>query len=467
MTDRVLHLGDDSIPRLLLSFSLPAIIGMLAQAAYNLVDRVYIGRALGPDGIAGITVSLPFMLILLACSMLVGFGAAALVSIRLGQQRKEDAERVLGNALLLLVLISLLVTAAGLWLLDPMLRVFGASDQVLPYGRDYLQVIVLGSVFQLCGFGMNAVVRGEGNPRTAMLTLLIGVTLNVLLAPLFIFVFGWGMRGAGLATVLSQAVSAVWVCSYFLVGRSRLKLRAVNLRPCWSVCGAMLAIGTPHFLTQLTSSFTNSLMNNQLRIHGGDLAISVMGIIYAVGMMFFMPIFGVNQGAQPIVGYNYGARAFQRVKRTWQLAVFASTLIALAGFVVMMCFPDYAIRLFGSGEERLLQLGARGMRLAAIMVPLVGFQVVSATYFQAVGKPKTAALLMLSRQVLFLIPAVLILPRFFGLDGVWLAFPAADFAASVAAGVCIAAELRSLDELQSQPESSERGCGSHSPAGTA
>jgi len=446
MTDRSNRLGEAGIPYLLATFTFPAIVGMVAQAIYNVVDRIFVGHALGPKGIAGITVSLPFMLVLLAFGMLVGFGAAAVVSMRLGEQKKEEAEAVLGNAVLLLIAVSMALTAVGWVFLEPALRLFGASDQVLPFGRDYLQIIVLGTTFQVGGFGLNAVIRGEGNPRMAMLTLLIGVVFNVILAPLFIFVFEWGMRGAGLATVLSQAVSAVWVLLYFVRGKSALRLHAGNLRLSLSVCASILAIGSPPFLMQLAASVMNSLLNNQLRLHGGDVAISVIGVIYAVAMMVFMPIFGITQGAQPIVGYNYGARQFGRVKNAWQLAVFAATAIAMAGFVVMMFFPAQVIRLFSPGDAALLAVGCRAMRLAVIALPLVGFQIVSASYFQAVGKPKQATLLMLSRQVLLLIPAVLILPTFLGLDGVWLALPLSDFLASLVTGICIVFELRHLNE---------------------
>ncbi len=445
MIDRSNRLGEASIPRLLATFSLPAIVGMLAQAIYAVVDRVFVGHAFGPSGIAGITVSFPFMLVILAFGMLVGFGATAIVSIRLGQQKKEEAEAVLGNAVLLLAVVSVVLTATGLAFLDPLLRLFGASDRVLPFGRDYLQIIVLGTVFQVGGFGLNAVIRGEGNPRVAMLTLLIGVILNVILAPLFIFGFGWGMRGAGLATVLSQAVSALWVLLYFTSGKSLLRLHAGNLRLSLPVCASILAIGSPPFLMQMAASVMNSLLNNQLWVYGGDVAISVMGVIYAVAMMVFMPIFGITQGAQPIVGYNYGARQFGRVKRTWQLAVLAATAIAVAGFLVMMFFPAQVIGLFAPGDEELLAVGCRAMRLAVIVLPVVGFQIVSASYFQAVGKPKQATLLMLSRQVLLLIPAVLILPGFLGLDGVWLALPLSDLLASLITGTCILFELRHLN----------------------
>jgi putative MATE family efflux protein len=446
--DRARRLGQGSIPRLLLTFASPAIVGLIAQALYYVVDRIFIGKALGNDALAGMTVCFPFMLILMAFGMLVGFGGTALVSIRLGQQKKLEAERVLGNALVLLVVSALLATVLGLTLLDPLLILFGASAAILPYARDYLGIIVLGALFQIVGFGLNNIIRGEGNPKIAMSTMLLGVSLNALLAPLLIFGCRWGMKGAAVATVVAQAVSAAWVLAYFLGGRSLLRLRAQNLRLQWPICRTMLAIGAAPFAMQMAASVLNSILNHQLYLHGGDLAISVMGIIYPVMMMFFMPIFGINQGSQPIIGYNYGAERFDRVKQTLQTAVLAATGIAVLGFAVAMLAPAQVIWLFSHDQKSLAALtgmGNHAMRICTLMFPLVGFQIVSAGYFQAVGKAPQALLLMLSRQVLLLIPLVCVLPRYFGLEGVWAALPTADLGASVLTAVCLFRELRHLD----------------------
>jgi putative MATE family efflux protein len=451
--DRSAQLGQASIPRLLLRFSLPAIVGMMAQASYNLIDRIFVGHALGSEGIAGTTVAFPFMLVVLAFAMLIGIGGTALISIRLGEGRKTEAEHVLGNTAMLLIVASIFITAAGLLWLTPILVVFGASKTVLPYAQDYLRIIVAGTVFQMVAFGLNAAIRGEGNPKIAMLSMLISVVLNVILAPIFIFGFSWGMKGAALATVVSQAVAAVWVVSYFFGGTSVLKLHAHNLWLNGGVCRRILLFGSPHFAMQLAASVLQSVLNHQLGVYGGDLAISVMGVLYAMFMMVAMPIFGLNQGAQPIIGYNYGAERFDRVKKTLELAVLAATGIALVGFGGMMLFPAQVIRLFDRRDQALLALGTHAIRIATIMMPVVGFQIVSASYFQAIGKPKTAMLLMLSRQVLLLIPAALILPLFFGLDGVWAALPASDFGASLLTGICLLVELRELkaNHLERQP----------------
>jgi putative MATE family efflux protein len=446
--DRSKRLGEGSIPYLLLTFSAPAIVGMMAQALYNVVDRIFVGQAVGPLGIAGTTVSFPFMLIVMAFSMLIGFGSAALVSIRLGEQKKSEAEHVLGNAVVLLVVVALLLTTLGLTFLDPILTVFGASPDVLPYARDYEQVIILGAVVQCVAFGLNALIRGEGNPRIAMYTMLIGALLNTILDPIFLFGFGWGMRGAAAATIAAQAVSALWVLSYFLGGKSLLKIHGRNLRLRWSVCKSIVTIGSPMFAMQIAASIMNAILNNQLRLHGGDLAISVMGIVYAVALFIAMPIFGINQGAQPIIGYNFGARKFDRVKKTLQTAILFASTISLAGFLLVMLFPSQVVWLFNREDEALVRLGTHAIRICLMMFPIIGFQIVSTSYFQAVGKPRQALLLGLSRQVLLLIPAILILPHFFGLNGIWAAIPTADLASSLWTGIWLFLELRHLRQRQ-------------------
>jgi putative MATE family efflux protein len=452
-SNRSTQLGLQTIPRLLLSFSAPAIIGTMAQSLYVVIDRIFVGHAIGMDGIAGTTVALPPMLVVLAFGMLVGFGAAALISIRLGEQKKAEAEQILGNAVVLMAIVSLVVTVLGLAFLDRILVGFGASEKVLPYGRAYLGVILRGTVFQTFLFGLNAAIRGEGNPRIAMFSMLISVVLNVILAPLFLFTFHWGMEGAALATVCSQAVSAVWVVLYFLKGPSVLKFRVGNLRLDHGVCAAVFKVGLPAFVMPLTNSLLHCILNLQLHRCGGDTAMSIWGIIYPIIMMIAMPIIGLNQGAQPIIGYNYGAGRFDRVKRTLEMAILAATAVTVFGFFLSMVFPDLVIRLFIKDPKALpaiLPLGVHAIRITTIMLPLVGFQIVSTGYFQAVGKPKQAMVLALSRQVFLLIPAILILPRFFGLDGLWASLPTADLGSSLWTGACLLFELRHLREKKQE-----------------
>ncbi|MDY0165718.1 MAG: MATE family efflux transporter [Thermoguttaceae bacterium] len=455
--ERAKRLETGSIRRLVLTFSAPAIVGMAAQAIYNLVDRIFIGQAVGPLGIAGATVSFPVMLVIMAFSMLVGFGATALVSIRLGERKKAEAEQVLGNALVLFVILALLLTAVGLALLDPILTLFGASSDVLPLARDYLQIILFGTVVHCLGFGLNAVIRGEGNPGIAMGTMLIGAVLNTILDPIFLFGFGWGIRGAAAATVLSQAVSAAWTLGHFMSGRSVLTLHARNLRLRWPICLSIIIIGSPMFALQLASSAMNGILNNQLRIYGGDLAISAMGIVHAVATLIILPVFGINQGVQPIMGYNYGACLFDRVKKTLLAAILFATSICVSGYVVVMLFPSHVIALFNREDQALIELGSHAIQVCFALFPIIGFQVVSTSYFQAVGKPRQAMLLGLSRQVLLLIPAILILPRFWGLDGIWMALPVSDLGASLWTGTCLFLELRHLNLRHATRNAAEVG----------
>jgi putative MATE family efflux protein len=448
--ERARQMGEKSIPALLLSFSIPAIIGMVVNALYNVVDRIFIGRGVGALGIAGATVGFPIMLINMAFGMLIALGANALISIRLGERRNDDAERVLGNAVVLLVSVSVVLTTGGLIFLTPLLGLFGASETILPYAQEYVSVILLGVIFQSIGFGMNNFIRGEGNPRFAMLTMLIGAVLNIILDPIFIFVLGLGIRGAAIATVISQAVAAAWVLFYFLGGRSQLKIRLRNLRLDPAVVTTVIAIGSPPFAMQLAASGIHAVLNNQLQKYGGDIALSATGIIWSVAFMIIMPIIGLNQGAQPIIGYNYGARSYDRVRKTLQLSILAATGWVILGFIPTHFFPRALIGLFNNQNENLMELGAKAMRTFLLMLPVIGFQIVSAGYFQAVGKPKQAMILTLSRQVLLLIPFLFVLPLFFGLDGIWYSGPASDLISALLTGAWLLMEIRQLNRKHVQ-----------------
>ncbi|TFG81245.1 MAG: MATE family efflux transporter, partial [Spirochaetales bacterium] len=442
--DRTKELGTASVPALLFRFSLPAIVGMMVNAIYNVVDRIFIGQGVGPLGLAGATVAFPIMLVLMAFGMLVGMGGSALVSIRLGERKEAEAEHILGNAAGLLVFIALVLTVVGLTFLNPLLKLFGASNAILPYAFGYTSIILGGSIFQSIGFGLNNFIRGEGNPKTAMATMLIGAVLNIILDALFILGLGWGVRGAALATVISQAVSAIWVLTYYLGGRSHLKLRIRNLLPRRAIVLPLLAIGMAPFAMQIASSVLNGLLNNQLQRYGGDLAVSTMGIIFSVIMFFLMPIFGLNQGTQPIVGYNYGAKNYARVRAAMILAISAATILVATGFALIQVFPRAFVGLFAGSSIELLDLASGAIRIYLLGMPLIGFQIVAAGYFQASGKPKEAMLLSLSRQVLLLIPLIILLPLRFGLTGLWMAPPIADVLSALLTGTFFLRELRRL-----------------------
>lgn len=441
-------LSEESIGKLLLQFSIPAIIGMLVNALYNIVDRIFIGRGVNQLAIGGIFVGMPISLILMAFSMLIGIGGNTLVSIRLGQNRKGDAEKIAGNSIVLLLLISTVISIFGLIFLEPLLKSFGASDSNLQYSIDYMRIILYGAPFQALGFGMNNFIRGEGNPKIAMMTMLIGAILNTILDPIFIFVFDMGVKGAALATIISQLVSAIWVMKYFIGESSMLKIKKQYLKLKISIIKEIVSIGFAPFSMQLAASMVTILLNNNLKNYGGGLATSSMGVIQSISMLILMPMFGINQGAQPIIGFNYGAQHYDRVKKTLKLAIVAATCLGIAGFFLTQALPVTLFKLFIGSEgsiDEVIKIGVPGMRIYLAMLPIIGFQVVSANYFQATGKPKHAMFLSLSRQVLVIIPVLIILPRFFGLTGVWLAGPISDVIASIITAYFVIKDLKTLD----------------------
>jgi putative MATE family efflux protein len=450
--DRSKQLGEENIGKLLMKFSIPAIVGMLVNALYNVVDRVFIGQIPGGVGkiaLSGVTVTFPIAALILAFGMLVGIGTAALISIKLGQQKKEEAENILGNAFTLIILISIMVTVVGLILLEPMLLKFGASEATLPYGKQYMTIILIGVVFQNVGFGLNNTIRSEGNPRIAMYTMLIGGILNTILDPIFIFVFHMGVRGAAIATVISQAVNTIWVLSYFFSGKSVLKIRFKNLKLNAKVVMSIFAIGLSPFSMQIAASVVAVISNRSLAKYGGDFAIGSMGVITSIAMLVLMPIFGINQGSQPIIGYNYGAKKYDRVKHALKLAILSATAITTTGFILIQLFPTQLIGIFNKDPE-LMEIGVHGIRIYLLMLPIIGFQIVSSSYFQAIGKAKVSIFLSLSRQVLILIPLLFTLPRIFELNGVWMSGPSSDAIASILTAIFLYIEMKHLNELHGE-----------------
>ncbi|MDD4801829.1 MAG: MATE family efflux transporter [Syntrophomonas sp.] len=442
--DRSEKMRDGKIGRLLWEFSLPAIVGMTVNSLYNVIDRIFLGRGIGSLAIAATTVAFPIMVIMMAISILIGVGATALISIRLGEQKKEEAELIAGNAMGMMILLPAILAVFFFIYTEPILVAFGASPEVLPYARDFTQIIMLGSVFGSISMGMNNFIRAEGNPKVSMYTQLLGAVINVVLNYVFIFQFGWGMKGSAFATILAQLISALWVLGYFFTGRSLIKLRLRNLRPTWSVLSAVIAIGFAPSAMQIASSVQQVILNKTLMVHGGDMALSAIGIIMSIATLLFMPILGVSQGAQPLIGYNYGARQYGRVRATWKLAVGAGTILSVIGYLVIIIWPDQLAGMFSEGDTALTAMTTHAMRTYMALIPILGFQIISSNYFQAVGKPRQAAILSLSRQVLFFIPLLLILPRYWDVDGVWRSAPIADFLAVNLTAALMYLEMRKL-----------------------
>lgn len=418
-------LGHDPVLRLLIRYSVPAITATAAASLYNIIDRVFIGHGVGPMAISGLALTFPFMNLAAACGALVGVGAAALVSIRLGERDQAAANHILGNAIFLNLLIGTCFSGFGLLFLDRILAGMGASRATLPFARSFMQVILLGNVFQHMYLGLNSIMRASGRPHRAMGTTLLTVGVNLVLAPLFIFGFGWGIRGAALATVTAQIVGTLVAFLSFTRGHSQVAFIPTCLRPQARVIRDIFAIGMSSFVMLFCSSIVITLFNLRLERYGGDYAIGAFGIINAMTNLFVMIIIGVNMGMQPIAGFNFGARQYARVAEVFGWAVAIASGVATLGFLLGEVCPLAVARLF-THDPRLLVQAVRGMRLAFATFPVIGFQMVTSSYFQSMGRAKVSIFMALSRQVLFLIPFLLLLPPWLGLDGVWAAEPVAD-----------------------------------------
>lgn len=441
--EREKQLATMPIPRLVIRYSVPAIIGMLVNATYNVVDRYWIGKLNNVDAMSGIGLTMPMSTIILGFMLLVGVGTTACLSIRLGEQRHEEAARLLGNGFTLSILIGLSLTLIGHLALEPILMAFGASPATLPFARDYARIILFGTTFSSIGFAMNHTIRGTGNPRRSASTQLLGAILNMILDPIFIFALDLGIKGAAIATVISQIVSMIWVMSYYAGKSSQIRLQIANMVLQWKSVRDIMAIGASPFLLQIAASGITVLANRALRDTGGDIAIGAMTVISSVAILFLMPIFGINQGMQPILGYNYGARQYDRVRQTLFFGVKLASAIVIFGFVIVQLFPATIIRLFINDPD-LIRVGTFGIRVFLSMLPLLGFQIVATNYFQSVGKAKLAIFGSMLRQVIILLPLYLILPRIYGLPGVWFASPIADFLSFVIALLLIGFEMKKL-----------------------
>jgi putative MATE family efflux protein len=440
-------LGQEKVLPLLVKFSVPAIVGMIVNSLYNIVDRIFIGNSsdLGSYGLAGITIAFPLMNILMAIGILFGIGGATLFSLRLGEKRPDKAEEALGNSFTLLVGTGILFMILGQIYLEPLLILFGASESILPYSMEYMRVIFSGAVFQIVSMGMNHFIRADGSPKIAMLTMFLGAGTNIVLDPIFIYGFNMGMTGAALATILAQLLSSIWVLSYFLGKRSKMKLKKKYLRLNFKVAATITTLGIPGSLLQLANSILNIALNKNLLIYGGDFAVSAMGVIYSIQTIFLMPVIGVRQGVQPIISFNFGAKKYERVKEATKLAVLGATGFVTLGFILTHLFPEFLISLFNR-EPELISIGSAGLKAWFLCMPVVGFQIIGSTLFQASGKSGIATFLTLTRQLILLIPAVIIFPKFWGVKGIYYAAPFADFFSAALTGLFFYYGMKNLGQ---------------------
>lgn len=438
------ELEELSINRLLWKYFLPAFTGVLVNALYNIVDRIFIGRGVDALALSGLSAVFPLMLIIFAFGMLVAIGANVRISINMGKKDYKRAEWVLGNAVSLGIIISALLTLFGYLYRYPLLKMFGAGEGALPYALEYFEYILFANVFATIGFILNNACRAEGNPKTAMYSLFISAGTNTILDPIFIFGFGMGVKGAAIATIISQFVLCIWVVAHFYSKRSALKLHFVNLRPNWQIIYYIITIGFAPFSMQMAASAVQAVLNTQLIRYGGELAVGAMGIINSVAQLLVMSIIAINMASQPIIGFNFGAQRYDRVRQTLLTCVKAATLIAITGFAFTQLFPGAIVRIFNTDNLQLYELGRKGLRIFTMFFPVVGFQIIIGSYYQSIGKAGIAALLSLLRQVIILIPVLYILPLWKGLDGVWYANPLSDLLAAVVASIFFIKALRKL-----------------------
>ena len=431
-----LELGTESVGKLLKKYALPAIIAMAASSIYNMVDSIFIGQGCGPMAISGLALTFPLMNLSAAFGTLVGVGAATLTSVLLGQKNYDTAKRVLSNVFILNVLIGLVFTVVSVGFLNPILRFFGASDQTLPYARSYMMPILLGNIITHLYFGLNSIVRVSGHPQKAMAATLLTVGVNTLLDPLFIFVFKMGIQGAAVATILSQSIALVWILRILSDKRELLHFSRETFSVDWGIARRSMSIGMAPFLMNVASCFVVIFINNQFKHYGGDLAIGAYGIVNRLVFIFLMVVMGFTQGMQPIAGYNYGARQYDRVMRVFRLTVLCACLVTSVCFIVGVFFPRTAASLFTQDEE-LISMAAHGFTIDVLLFLIIGRQIVISNFFQSLGLARKAIFLSLTRQLIFLLPFLALLPRWFGTDGVWYSLPASDLAALIVSEVML------------------------------
>lgn len=444
-----LELGTKPVGQLLAQYALPAIVAMSASSLYNMVDSIFIGQGVGALAISGLAVTFPFMNLSGAFGAAVGVGSSTLISVRLGQKDYSTANKIFGNCVSLNVMIGILFAIVTLSFLDPILIFFGASDQTLPYAREYMQIILLGNVVTHLYLGMNAILRSASKPRMAMAATIFTVVFNTVLDPIFIYVFDMGIRGAAIATVLAQLSALAWQCRLFNHKEEIIHFEKGIYRLNGQLIKNIIGIGMSPFMMNATACMIVIIINKSLYHYGGDLAVGAYGIVNRVSFLFFMVVFGINQGMQPIAGYNFGAMHFDRLMQVSKYAMTAATAVCIFGFIVSELLPYYCAKAFTS-DIQLIGIAEHGLRLANITLPIIGVQMVITNFFQSIGKAKVSIFLSLSRQLLFLLPVLLVLPRFLGLDGVWISFPVSDTIAFIVTVSIMAHYMRQFKILHKQ-----------------
>lgn len=441
------ELGTEKISKLLRQYAVPAIIAMTASSLYNMVDSIFIGHGVGKFAIAGLALTFPMMNLGAAFGALVGVGASATISMLLGQKNYDMAQKVLGNVVTLNTIIGIIYTIVFMIFLDPILYFFGASENTIGYARDYMVIILLGNIITHMYLGLNAVMRSAGMPKKAMYATIFTVIINAVLDPLFIYVFDWGIKGAAIATIIAQTLALGWILKIFSNKNLVIHFKKGIYKLKKKIVKDVISIGMAPFFMNTAACLIVILINQGLQRHGGDLAIGAYGIVNRVSFVFVMIVLGLNQGMQPIVGFNYGAKQFSRVKEALKLTILYATAIMTLGFLLAEIFPRQIVMIFTTDEE-LIQHAIRGMRIVFACFPIVGFQIVTGNFFQSVGLAGKSVFMSLTRQLLFLLPGLLIFPLFFHADGIWMSMPISDGLSSLVAFILLYNQMKKFKTLQ-------------------
>lgn len=430
------ELGTEKIGKLLAQYAIPAIIAMTASSLYHITDSIFIGHGVGALAISGLAITFPLMNLAAAFGSLVGAGAATLLSIRMGQKDYETANIILGNELTLNIILGIGFSVVAFIFLDPILYFFGASDATIPYARDFMHVILLGNVITHLFLGLNGMLRSAGRPDKAMYATIATVVINLVLNPLFIFVFEWGIKGSAWATVISQTVMLLWQLKFFSNKKNFIYLQKSAFRLHRKIVADALSIGLSPFLMNAVACLIVIVINQGLLRTGGDLAVGAYGIVNRIAFLFLMVVMGLNQGMQPIAGYNFGAKLYKRVNEVLKKSIFIATGVTTFGFLIVFFFPEAIAGMFTSDKE-LIDLSKNGLHIVFMTYPIIGFQMVTSNFFQSIGMVGKAIFMSLSRQLLFLLPCLLIFPYYWGIDGIWYSMPLADLISSIVAAVML------------------------------
>jgi putative MATE family efflux protein len=439
-SSRPVSLGKEDIGKLLMQYALPAIIAMVAASLYNITDRIFIGRGVNATALTGLGITFPLMNLSAAFGSMIGVGASTLLSIRMGQKDYRTASMILGNVLILNIIMGIILAVIAIIFLKPILIFFGASQETLPYAYDFMLIIMTGNVFTHLYYGLNAMLRSSGSPMKSMMATIFTVLINLVLNPLFIFGFGWGIRGSAFATIIAQVIMLCWQIHIFCNKNYFIHFKKEFIRLRKKIVIDSISIGLAPFLLNSASCLIVILVNRQLIKHGGDDAVGAYTIVNSIAFLFVMVIVGLNQGMQPIVGYNFGANLHSRVREALKKTMLIATLIMFGGFVVVEIFPHQVASIFTS-EETLVNLGAVGLRWIFICFPLIGFQMVTTNFFQSIGKVRKSIMLSLTRQVVILIPFLLLFPNFWGVTGVWASMALSDFLSVILAVILLKMEF--------------------------